>query len=157
VIRLALKNLEQPHKSKQIALDLRLDAANSNLIADAPKLEQIVSNLVGNALKFTAQGGTVSVVTRNDAAGDFIIEVEDSGIGISGDALERIFLPFEQGDASIHSRFGGLGLGLSIAHTLAHLHGGSLHAASDGIGRGAKFTARFEGEKASVKSNGAAN
>ena len=153
VIRLALKNLEQQQKSKQIALDLGLHAADSNIIADAPKLEQIISNLVGNALKFTPQGGTVSVVTRNDAAGDFIIDVEDSGIGIAADALTRIFAPFEQGDASIHSRFGGLGLGLSIAHTLAQLHGGSLHAASEGIGCGAKFTARFVGAKTFQKTN----
>lgn len=151
VIRLALKNLEQQQKSKQIALDLGLHATDSNIIADAPKLEQIISNLIGNALKFTPQGGTVSVATRNDDAGDFIIEVEDSGIGIAGDALTRIFSPFEQGDPSIHSRFGGLGLGLSIAHTLAHLQGGSLHAASDGIGCGAKFTARFAGAKLSSK------
>jgi PAS domain S-box-containing protein len=97
VIRLALNNLEQQHKSKQIALDLRLHAANSNLIADAQKLEQIISNLVGNALKFTPQGGTVSVVTRNDAAGDFIIEVEDSGIGISGDAHRAYLLTLRTG------------------------------------------------------------
>lgn len=160
VIQLALKNLEQPQKSKQIALDLRLHAQNSNIVADGPKLEQIISNIVGNAIKFTPQGGTVLITTRNDEAGDFIIEVQDTGIGFSSDAQARIFSPFEQADASIHSRFGGLGLGLSIAHTLADLHGGSLQAASDGIGHGAKFTVRFKGappEFATLAGNGSAS
>jgi hypothetical protein len=73
-----------------------------------------------------------------------VIEVSDTGIGIPADAFSRIFSPFEQGDSSIHSRYGGLGLGLSIARTLTKAHGGSLEVESDGRGRGAKFTARFQ-------------
>jgi signal transduction histidine kinase len=70
--------------------------------------------------------------------------VSDTGIGIPGDALSRIFSPFEQGDSSIHRRYGGLGLGLSIARTLIKAHGGTLEAASEGLDKGAKFTARFK-------------
>jgi len=73
-----------------------------------------------------------------------VIEVSDTGIGIPADAFSRIFSPFEQGDSSIHSRYGGLGLGLSIARTLTKAHGGSLEVESEGRGRGAKFTARFQ-------------
>jgi hypothetical protein len=73
-----------------------------------------------------------------------VIEVSDTGIGIPADAFSRIFSPFEQGDPSIHSRYGGLGLGLSIARTLVKAHGGSLEVESEGRGRGAKFTARFQ-------------
>ena len=145
IIGFALKNLEPQQKTKEIALDLRLHAGSSHLMADAPKLERVISNLIGNALKFTPRGGTVSVVTRNEPNGDFSLEVHDSGIGISKDALARIFSPFEQADPSIHPRYGGLGLGLSIARTIVDLHGGSLEAFSAGIDQGSRFTVRLKG------------
>ena len=142
-IRFVLKNLESQQKAKQIAVDLRLLAQHPQVQADATKLEQVLTNLIGNAVKFTGNGGTVSVVTRNEAQARLVVEVTDTGIGIPADALARIFSPFEQGDASIHSRYGGLGLGLSIAHNLMDAQGGTLEAASEGLNRGSKFTARF--------------
>ena len=144
VIRLVLRNLENQQKGAGIGIDLRLQAQHSHVRADALKLEQILSNLIGNALKFTPKGGKVSIITRNEANGGLAIEVSDTGIGIPAEALSRIFSPFEQGDSSIHPRYGGLGLGLSIAHTLTKAHGGTLEAASEGLDRGAKFTARFK-------------
>jgi PAS domain S-box-containing protein len=144
VIRLALKNLERQQDRTRIGIDLQLQAGHNHIRADALKLEQILSNLIGNALKFTPQGGKVSIFTRNETGGKLVIEVSDTGIGIPADALSRIFSPFEQGDSSIHPRYGGLGLGLSIASTLMKAHGGSLEVESEGRGRGAKFTARFE-------------
>jgi signal transduction histidine kinase len=121
-----------------------LEAQLSHVQADALKLEQVFSNLIRNALKFTPKGGRVSIVTRNEANGALGVEVSDTGIGIPAEALSRIFSPFEQGDSSIHPRYGGLGLGLSIARTLTKAHGGTLEAASEGLGKGAKFTARFK-------------
>jgi PAS domain S-box-containing protein len=144
VIRLTLKNLENQQAKTRIGIDLQLQARHSHIRADALKLEQILSNLIGNALKFTPKGGKVSIVTRNEASGKLVIEVSDTGIGIPADALSRIFSPFEQGDSSIHPRYGGLGLGLSIARTLMKAHGGTLDAESAGQGQGAKFTARFQ-------------
>ena len=144
VIRLALRNLESQQQGAGIGIDLRLEARHSGIRADALKLEQVLSNLIGNALKFTPQGGKVSIVTRNEAGGKLVVEVSDTGLGIPADALSRIFSPFEQGDSSIHPRFGGLGLGLSIARTLMKAHGGTLEAESEGAGQGAKFTARFK-------------
>jgi signal transduction histidine kinase len=144
VIRLALKNLEVQQNRTGIGIDLRLQARHSHIRADALKLEQVLSNLIGNALKFTPRGGKVSICTRNEPGGKLVIEVSDTGIGIPAEALSRIFSPFEQGDSSIHSRYGGLGLGLSIARTLTKAHGGSLEVESEGRGRGAKFTARFQ-------------
>ena len=105
VIRFALKNLESQQKGTGIGIDLRLEAPHRYIRADALKLEQVLSNLIGNALKFTPEGGKVSIVTRNDASGKLVIEVSDTGIGIPADALSRIFSPFEQGDSSIHSTF----------------------------------------------------
>jgi len=144
VIHFALTNLESQQKGAGIGIDLRLEARHSHIRADALKLEQVLSNLIGNALKFTPQGGKVSIVTSNEASGKLVIEVSDTGIGIPSDALPRIFSPFEQADLSIHPRYGGLGLGLSIARTLMKAHGGTLEAESEGSGRGAKFTARFK-------------
>jgi PAS domain S-box-containing protein len=143
VIRFALKNFESQQNGTRIGIDLRLQARHSYIRADAAKLEQVLSNLIGNALKFTPQGGKVSIVTRNEASGKLVVEVSDTGIGIPADALSRIFSPFEQGDSSIHPRYGGLGLGLSIARTLMKAHGGTLEVESEGLGQGAKFTARF--------------
>jgi signal transduction histidine kinase len=144
VIRFALRNLESQQKGAGIGIDLQLQAQHSLIRADAVKLEQVFSNLIGNALKFTPQGGKVSIVTRNETSDKLVVEVSDTGIGISADALSRIFSPFEQGDSSIHSRYGGLGLGLSIARTLMKAHGGTLEVESDGAGQGARFTARFK-------------
>src|SRR5437588_2930593 len=143
VIRLALKNLESWQKLTKVGIYLQLEAQCHHIRADAVKLEQIMSNLIGNALKFTPIGGRILIVTRNES-GKLVIEVSDSGIGISAEALGRIFSPFEQGDSSIHPRFGGLGLGLSIARTLTAAHGGTLEVESEGIGKGANFTLRFK-------------
>jgi PAS domain S-box-containing protein len=144
VIRLALRNLESQQSGAGIGIDLQLQAPHRHIRADALKLEQVLSNLIGNALKFTPQGGKVSIATRNEASGKLVVEVSDTGIGIPAEALSRIFSPFEQGDSSIHPRFGGLGLGLSIARTLMEAHGGTLEVESEGPGQGAKFTARFK-------------
>jgi PAS domain S-box-containing protein len=144
VIGFVLKKLESQQNGAGIGIDLRLQARHSHIRAGALKLEQVLSNLIGNALKFTPQGGKVSIVTRNEASGKLVIEVSDTGIGIPADALSRIFSPFEQGDSAIHLRYGGLGLGLSIARTLTKAHGGTLEVESEGLGQGAKITARFK-------------
>ena len=143
IIRLALKNLESWQKLTKVGIFLQLQAQHHHIRADAGKLEQILSNLIGNALKFTPTGGRILIVTRNEN-GKLAIEVSDTGIGISAEALGRIFSPFQQGDSSIHPRFGGLGLGLSIARTLTAAHGGTLEVESEGIGKGADFTVRFK-------------
>jgi PAS domain S-box-containing protein len=144
VIRGTLKNLESQQKGAGIGIDLQFQARHSHIRADSGKLEQVLSNLIGNAVKFTPRGGKISIVTRNEESGRLVIEVSDTGIGIPADALSRIFSPFEQGDSSIHRRYGGLGLGLSIARTLTKAHGGTLEATSEGVEKGAKFTARFK-------------
>jgi PAS domain S-box-containing protein len=151
VIRFALKNLESQQKGTAIGIDLRLEAPRSYIRADTDKLEQVLSNLIGNALKFTPKGGKVSITTRNEASGKLVIEVSDTGIGIPADALSRIFSPFEQGDSSINRHYGGLGLGLSIARTLTKALGGTLEATSEGLDKGAKFTARFKIDDSSAE------
>ena len=154
VIRFALRNLESQQKGPGIGVDLRLQARHSLIRADSGKLEQVLSNLIGNAMKFTPKGGKVSIVTRNEESGKLVVEVIDTGIGIPANALTRIFSPFEQGDSSIHRRYGGLGLGLSIARTLTKAHGGTLEAASEGLDKGTKFTARFKTDDSATEAGG---
>ncbi|MGC4030506.1 MAG: ATP-binding protein [Tepidisphaeraceae bacterium] len=107
--------------------------------ADADRLQQVVWNLVSNAVKFTPQGGVVTVgVWRDDATVN--IRVSDTGQGISAEMLPDIFSPFRQADPNSARRHGGLGLGLTISRQLIELHGGTIRAESAGLGRGASFT-----------------
>ena len=125
---------------KGLALETRFEAAASLVLGDAARLQQIVWNLMKNAVKFTPADGRIEVRTWNPDASTIAVAVEDSGIGISAEALPRIFSAFEQADDSITRAFGGLGLGLAIASTLAQKHGGTLTAQSEGRDKGARFT-----------------
>ena len=107
--------------------------------ADQTRIEQIVTNVVSNAIKFTPVGGEVSVVVSGDGD-DAVLRVEDSGVGIAPDLLPRIFDLFVQGDRTIERATGGLGLGLTLVRRLTELHGGTVTASSEGIDRGALFT-----------------
>jgi signal transduction histidine kinase len=129
-----------------LKLDLDLAAARPHVTGDHARLMQIAWNLVHNAAKFTPAGGTLTIRTFNPAGDDsstqddrLVIEFQDDGQGIEPDMLPRIFEPFEQGRAGIHSRAGGLGLGLSICRSLSEAHGGTLEASSPGQGLGSTF------------------
>lgn len=105
--------------------------------ADLDRLKQILHNLIGNAIKFTDSG---VVTVSADRHGDRIeIHIQDTGVGIPADRLERIFEPFEQADGSSGRRFGGAGLGLSIARQLVEAHGGALSVQST-VGKGSRFS-----------------
>ncbi|HUP37697.1 MAG TPA: MASE1 domain-containing protein [Candidatus Limnocylindria bacterium] len=110
--------------------------------ADETRLEQILNNLLGNAVKFTAAGGrvTVGVAVRDGLA---VLSVEDTGAGIAADLLPRIFDLFVQGQSGLHRPAPGLGIGLTLVKRLVDLHGGRIEAASEGPGRGSVFTVRF--------------
>ncbi|MEA3191697.1 MAG: hypothetical protein QOD26_30 [Betaproteobacteria bacterium] len=110
--------------------------------ADPTRLEQIISNLVMNAVKYTPIGGSISVSVGKEA-GDAVLRVADNGIGMRGELLARVFEPFVQGEPGLDRSAGGLGLGLTLVRQLAALHGGSARAESDGPGRGSTFTVRF--------------
>jgi len=109
---------------------------------DETRLRQMLVNLVSNAVKFTPEGGGVIVRLRQQPAA-VDLSVDDTGIGISQDLLPVIFDRFRQADSSATREHGGLGLGLSIARTIAEAHGGTIAAASDGPGCGATFTVRL--------------
>jgi PAS domain S-box-containing protein len=110
--------------------------------ADAARIEQIVINLVGNALKYTPPGGSILVqVTHSGPTA--LIRVEDTGAGISPDMLPRVFDAFVQGAPPPDRAQGGLGIGLTLVKQLAELHGGRVEARSDGPGKGSIFTVRL--------------
>ena len=136
----ALDMSEADLRAKSLTLETHFDAARFVVLGDAARLQQIVWNLMKNAVKFTPSGGRIEVRTWNPDAMTIAVSVTDSGIGISAEALPRIFSAFEQADDSITRSFGGLGLGLAIASTLAQKHGGTLSAYSEGRDTGARFT-----------------
>ena len=124
-------------KHLQLSLDLR--AEDHHVAADAPKFQQIIWNLVKNAIKFTGENRAITISSSNPSPQSLNIRVTDTGIGIESGMMERIFNPFEQGDRSFQRRFGGLGLGLTISKSLAEAHGGTLVAESEGLDHGASF------------------
>lgn len=125
-------------QARGVQIALKANDEASEVLGDPDRLQQVVWNLVSNAIKFTPRGGEVELsVARIHSA--VALEVRDSGQGIRAEFLPRIFDRFSQQDASTTRGQGGLGLGLSIARHLVELHGGSISALSDGQGRGATF------------------
>jgi signal transduction histidine kinase/ActR/RegA family two-component response regulator len=129
--------------NKDSRLRLELGATRTYIRADAPRLQQVFWNLILNAVKFTPAGGEITLRTLN-RDDKFVVEVSDTGVGISAEVLPRIFDAFQQGEQSVTRQFGGLGLGLTIAKALVEAHGGTIAAASGGEGRGSTFTVEFD-------------
>jgi signal transduction histidine kinase len=130
---LALTGEAQDHR-------LELDLQDAWVDGDAVRLEQVLTNLLTNALKYTPRGGTVEVHLRVDE-GSAVFEVRDSGVGIPPALLPRIFDLFVQGERPLHRPSGGLGIGLTLVKRLVELHGGAVSA--DSNGRGSRFVVRL--------------
>jgi PAS domain S-box-containing protein len=125
--------------AKSVRLIAEIPTSGPVMNGDGARLRQMLVNLVSNAVKFTPGKGTV-VVRVGVAADGVEITVEDTGVGIAGDLLPVIFDRFRQADSSTAREHGGLGLGLSIARTIAEAHGGRISASSPGVGLGSTFT-----------------
>jgi signal transduction histidine kinase len=109
---------------------------------DAVRMTQVVTNILGNAVKYTDSGGRIDVDLRADET-QAILCIRDTGIGMSADMIQRLFQPFSQEYQPLDRARGGLGLGLSLVRRLAELHGGAVEAHSEGLGRGSAFTVRL--------------
>ncbi len=136
----ALMEVHAAQKGLSFSVELA-DGLPDRIVTDPTRLKQILFNLIGNAIKFTEQGGirtVVSFLAADQESGTLIIEVIDTGIGISKDELEQLFEPFVQADTSTARRFGGTGLGLAICSRLARFLGGDISAESQ-PGRGSTF------------------
>jgi signal transduction histidine kinase len=133
---------EQVHplvEARRHALVVELDAPRAMVAGDRARLVQIVSNLLANAAKYTAPGGRI-VLSVKVAGGDVAIAVADNGSGIEPALLPHVFDLFTQGERTLDRAQGGLGLGLALVRNMVALHGGRVHAHSDGPGRGCVFT-----------------
>ena len=142
LVSVVLDMLDGQAKEKGVHLGLDLAAHPALVQADEARMQQVLWNLLRNAIKFTPEGGRVEVRTRTEG-GHFVLDCIDSGIGIDPEALPRIFSAFEQADREVSQRFGGLGLGLAIARGLVAEHKGELSVHSAGRDRGATFTLRL--------------
>jgi PAS domain S-box-containing protein len=136
VVRDAADTMGLLASRKGLPLELALPARPVAIWADLSKLRQILLNLLDNAIKFTAAGSVSVTVTRT--ADGSVVSVQDTGIGMAPEVLQRIFQPFTQADSSTTKRYGGTGLGLSIARHLAALHGGEIQVTSE-VGVGTTF------------------
>jgi PAS domain S-box-containing protein len=129
-------------EARNITLDVQLDPAANRVTCDATRIQQVIWNLVSNAIKFTPKGGTIRVTLTRDQS-SLQVEVSDNGQGISPELLPFVFDRFRQADSSSRRKFGGLGLGLSIVKHLVEMHGGTVVARSPGEGLGSTFIVRL--------------
>jgi signal transduction histidine kinase/ActR/RegA family two-component response regulator len=136
VVCAAFESIAPVALEKHIALDRRGLLVGGEVQGDVVRLRQVLDNLLSNAVKFTEPGGRVTV-TASRRGRSIVIEVEDTGCGITPEFLPRLFEPFSQMDDPATRTSGGLGLGLAIAKRLVELHGGTLVASSQGLGCGA--------------------
>src|SRR5262249_54431465 len=114
-------------------------ADDAYVLGDLTRLTQAVANLLNNAAKYTPEGGNIRLTTR--ASDDFVeIIVSDDGVGIAPEVLPHEFVLFVQARQDVDGTDGGLGIGLALVHKIVNLHGGTVRAASEGVGKGAQFT-----------------
>jgi PAS domain S-box-containing protein len=139
IINAAVDSIRPAADAKSIRLQTLLDPAAGPISGDADRLQQIVWNLLTNAVKFSPKGGRIQVKLQR-VESQVEIVVSDTGVGISKEFLPHVFDRFRQADPSTTRIHGGLGLGLSIVHQLVDLHGGTASVQSEGEGKGATFT-----------------
>ncbi|WP_435017218.1 PAS domain S-box protein [Tundrisphaera sp. TA3] len=142
IIRHAVQVCQSEIRGGRVRLEVDLQAQFRHVNADSARLQQVFWNLIKNAVKFSPEGGLLTIRSRD--AGDeserrLIVEVIDTGIGIDPQVLPMIFDPFQQGETSITRRFGGMGLGLAISRGVIDAHGGTIVAESAGPGFGTTF------------------
>jgi two-component system CheB/CheR fusion protein len=130
-LEIVRNDIEQRHLTPFVALE----ASRHELVADAPRLQQVFWSVLHNACKFTPENGTISVRSYNPSPRRITIEISDNGIGIEPDFVEKVFYAFEQAD----SQSEGLGLGLAISKAIVEMHSGTIRAHSEGLEKGATF------------------
>jgi PAS domain S-box-containing protein len=142
LVRAALETVQPSAEAKGINIQTDVDSSIGSVLGDAVRLQQILSNLLTNAVKFAPDAGAVRLaIQRTDNIVEMI--VSDNGKGIAADFLPLVFDPFRQADGSTTRVYGGLGLGLAIVKHLVEAHGGTVTADSAGDGQGATFTVRL--------------
>ena len=142
IVEGAVESVRALADARRITIDVHLGESQEPILCDPARMQQVVWNLLTNAIKFTPEGGRVTVQVSRTPGG-IAIEVSDTGIGIEPDFLPHVFDRFRQQDGASTRAHGGLGLGLSIVQHLVELHGGDVEALSEGVDRGATFVVRL--------------
>jgi PAS domain S-box-containing protein len=142
IVKNAVASARPLVEARELKLTVSVPTGSLPVEADPVRLEQIVSNLLTNAAKYTDSGGQIWL-SAEQVEDEIVIKVRDTGIGMTPEQLSRMFELFAQGDRSLARSEGGLGIGLTLARSLAELHGGSLTATSAGPGTGSEFIVRL--------------
>lgn len=138
----AVEAVQSLAESRGLELETTLPPEPLYVLGDPVRITQVLGNLLHNACKFTDRGGRIRL-TLAEEAGQAVVRVQDTGVGISADQLTRIFELFAQVDTSPTRVCGGLGLGLTVVKNLLELHDGTVEARSAGLGRGSEFVVRL--------------
>lgn len=139
-IHRALEICQSDIETKRQNVEITLDAERYEVVADPVRLQQALWNVIRNAVKFTPTEGMITIRTSNLNAKSIRVEITDTGVGFTPEVEATMFKPFEQGGREITRRFGGLGLGLAISHSILESHQGSIRGESAGVNQGACFT-----------------
>ena len=141
IVEIAIDSVRPQADAKAIQLTAAIDPSVNKVWGDPMRLQQVILNLLTNAIKFTPNAGTVEVKLEKQMGEELLqLQVIDNGIGIHADFLPKVFDRFRQADSSTTRSFGGLGLGLAIVHHLVELTQGTIRAESPGEGKGSTFT-----------------
>ena len=142
IVHAGIEAIRPSANARNISIHVDLDPAASPTSCDAARIQQVVWNLLNNAIKFSDKHGAIRVGLRREMS-NVRIDIADEGMGISPELLPHIFDRFRQADSSKRRKFGGLGLGLSIVKHLVEAHGGSVEVTSEGLGHGSQFMIRL--------------
>ena len=143
IVDVAVEAARPSADAKRIEIVMSVDSSPCLVTGDAGRLQQVMANLLSNAVRFTPEGGRIEVSISADGGDAVDVRVKDSGVGIAPDFLPHVFERFRQADSSTTRAYGGLGLGLAIARHIVELHGGTIRAESVGPGFGATFVVRL--------------
>jgi signal transduction histidine kinase/CheY-like chemotaxis protein len=144
ILQRAYEICREELEAKNLEVEFRLCAGQTHVEGDPARLQQVFWNLIKNSVKFTPERGRITIETLNPTPGKIEARIIDTGIGIEQAQIDKIFNAFEQGQADITRRFGGLGLGLAISKALIAAHGGKITVESDGKDQGATFSVELE-------------
>jgi PAS domain S-box-containing protein len=145
IVRQVCGGCRRQMEERDIRLEIKLCDAGARIAGDPARLQQVLRNVLENAIKFTPEKGTIWVSTARQGGGRWEVRVRDSGIGIPAEAMPVIFDAFEQGAVNVSRQYGGLGLGLAICKAIVALHQGSIRAESTGLGEGSTFIVELPG------------
>lgn len=144
IVRQTAEDYRSTFSAGEVKLTVNVTTAPLFIMGDITRLAQVIGNLLHNASKFTPRGESVTVSAELDPTGHMaVIAIQDTGVGLDANILQRMFEPFHQADQALDRNKGGLGLGLALVKGLIQLHGGSVTAESAGTGKGALFTLRL--------------